>query len=115
MEPNAQSIPAWPGHARSHVRLCLAVYDNEQLLRRPRVPCACIFLSKLSDYHQQILCLRFGIDASDPLAENEPLTITQASDQLGKIRESMRQSELLALSKLRQIWAAIEMLGKDAA
>lgn len=111
----ANRLAAWPGHARSHVRLCIAIYTNEELLLRPRVPCICHLLPKLSDRHRDILSARFGIDRYDPLMEYDVPTLSAVADAFGISRQALRQSELLALKKLRQIWEATVLIREAAA
>lgn len=64
-------------------------------------------LSKLSKRHQQVLGLRFGLVAGDPM------TLEAAGHEMGISRERVRQLESCALSKLRGL-RDIESL-RDAA
>ena len=54
-------------------------------------------ISQLSERHQQILYLRFG------LGGDEPLTLAEIGRQLNVSRERVRQLELKALSNLRSM------------
>ena len=56
-----------------------------------------VLISQLTDRHQQILYLRYG------LGGDEPLTLAEIGRQLNVSRERIRQIELKAISSLRSM------------
>ena len=56
-----------------------------------------VLISQLTDRHQQILYMRYG------LGGDEPLTLAEIGRQLNVSRERIRQIELKAISTLRSM------------